>query len=44
MIHKLRAGVYLLYNKYYYNPDQKAHFKGTANICYCYVTKYSHGG
>ena len=35
MIHKLRAGVYLLYNKYYCNPDQKAHFKCAVNICYC---------
>ena len=43
MINKLCAGAHLLYNKYYCNPDQKANFKGTANICYCYVNEYSHG-
>jgi len=44
MIHKLRASVYLLHNKYYCNSNLKAHFKGTVNICNCHVTEYSHGG
>lgn len=39
MIHKLRADVYLQYNKYYCSSDQKAPFKVTVNICYCHVTE-----